>query len=74
MRNIVDKNIGSLERMGYEVEEIPELYEFRIILRSKNKFAFAVYVEYDDMESKDIIIYLVRQFNSMITNKLDIVE
>ena len=74
MSSIVGKNIYSLERMGYEVEKVPELDEFKIILRSKNKFGFALYVDYDDLQSAYITIYIVKRFNSMITHKMDIVE
>lgn len=74
MSSIVRKNIYSLERMGYEIEEVPELYEVRIILRSKSKFGFALYVDYYDLKSENVILYIVSRFNSMITHKLDIVE
>ena len=74
MSSIARKNIYELERMGYEVEQVPELNEVRIILRSKHKFGFALYVEYYDLQGEDIIRYIVSSFNSMITNKLDLIE
>jgi len=74
MSSIARRNIYELERMGYEVEQVPELNEVRIILRSKQKFGFALYVEYYDLQGDDIVRYIVGRFNSMITNKLELIE
>jgi len=74
MTGIIRKNIDDLQNMGYEIEEIPELNEIRIILRSNDNFGFALYIDYYDLHSDYALVIIVKQFNRMITGKLVLEE